>query len=601
LGRALSTAVVSVSLISAANAAVTPSGDVDPDTDPTSWGWWTTANIGVDGTGSLQITDGDSITSGGAGNSIGYGSGATGMVTVDGVGSAWRVDADLIVGDQGDGTLDITSEGSVTSLASDTTLGFAVGAVGRATVSGNGSQWNNSHFYVGDSGQGQFDINQGGLVDSTYVYVGNQAGSQGRVTVTGAGSTWNCSQTQIGVNGFGTLRIEDAATVTGGSWVTVGDGLNGEGEVTLDGVGSSWTASYLSVGGYSGAGQGTVSITNGATLTQDNSTYIGGYDWRGAGSRGDVTVTGAGSTWNCGGAVYVGRAGGQGTLSVSDGGVVTAPSRFDASYRFYIGGDQTDSDAMGQVTVDGAGSSLSNLYSLHVGTYQSTGTLRIANGGHADFYWWAYIGDSTGAMGSVIVEQVGSTLIGDGHLYVGLDRGNGALQVAHGASVVCAGSSVGYFDDSVGRVTINGAGSTWRNTDDVWIGRDGGSGILTITDDGLVVIDGQLSIGSGADGDNGVDMSNGGMLAITGNGAESLDDFLLLVIGTDAIRYWDESASDWALLTDATRGIDYTLEYITTGDLAGYTLLTVTAVPEPATLGLLALGGLALIRRRRAA
>ena len=82
------------------------------------------------------------------------------------------------------------------------------------------------------------------------------------------------------------------------------------------------------------------------------------------------------------------------------------------------------------------------------------------------------------------------------------------------------------------------------------------------------------------------------MLALLGDADDSLADFLNLISGTDAIRYWDDSISGWADITGATYGVDYTLTHLTTGDLTDYTMLTVTAVPEPATLALLGLGGL---------
>jgi hypothetical protein len=53
--------------------------------------------------------------------------------------------------------------------------------------------------------------------------------------------------------------------------------------------------------------------------------------------------------------------------------------------------------------------------------------------------------------------------------------------------------------------------------------------------------------------------------------------------------------SAWRSLQYATYGTDYTLDYITEGELAGYTLLT---VPEPCNLILLGLGGL-LLRRTK--
>ena len=60
--------------------------------------------------------------------------------------------------------------------------------------------------------------------------------------------------------------------------------------------------------------------------------------------------------------------------------------------------------------------------------------------------------------------------------------------------------------------------------------------------------------------------------------ANDIAGYLALVNGTDAIKYWD--GTNWAGILDATYGVDYTLEYLTTGDLAGYTLLTVH-VPGP--------------------
>ena len=90
--------------------------------------------------------------------------------------------------------------------------------------------------------------------------------------------------------------------------------------------------------------------------------------------------------------------------------------------------------------------------------------------------------------------------------------------------------------------------------------------------------------GCGDDDDNGGDdsflnMVTGGKLALAGNADASLADFLDLIEGTDAIRYWDTTVHDWADITGATPGTDYTLEYLTTGDLAGYTLLTVGTAP----------------------
>ncbi|MCD6378209.1 MAG: PEP-CTERM sorting domain-containing protein [Planctomycetes bacterium] len=79
---------------------------------------------------------------------------------------------------------------------------------------------------------------------------------------------------------------------------------------------------------------------------------------------------------------------------------------------------------------------------------------------------------------------------------------------------------------------------------------------------------------------------------------ELLHEFLARVKGTDEIEYWD--GTDWSKITNAMAGEDYFIVYHDDGDLAGFTVLTVTAVPEPATLMLLlTCGVLAIMRNRR--
>jgi hypothetical protein len=74
-------------------------------------------------------------------------------------------------------------------------------------------------------------------------------------------------------------------------------------------------------------------------------------------------------------------------------------------------------------------------------------------------------------------------------------------------------------------------------------------------------------------------MASGGMLALKGDADGSIGEFMNLVAGTDAISYWDQAGSSWTTMTHATADMNYTLKYLTDGDLAGYTLLTYYGTP----------------------
>ena len=92
---------------------------------------------------------------------------------------------------------------------------------------------------------------------------------------------------------------------------------------------------------------------------------------------------------------------------------------------------------------------------------------------------------------------------------------------------------------------------------------------------------GTLTIDLNGVGNSFVNMATGGKLALWGNADSSLAQFLGLVAGTDAIRYWSASLARWTPLTAAGLGSQYTLQYQTAGELTGYTLLTVLASGPP--------------------
>ena len=535
--------------------------------------------IGGSGTGTLNIQDGGSVSN--TVGYIGYNTGSTGVATVDGSGSTWTNSNIFCVGYYGQGTLNITNGGAVSNNSSGYIGYWSTGVV---TVDGIGSTWNNSgdysYLYVGYEGQGTLNITNGGAVSNTYCRIGYGSGSTGVVAVDGSGSTWtNNDSLYVGYNGQGTLDITNGGAVISNDYGYIGLSFGSTGVVTVDGNGSTWTnSSSLYVGRY---GQGTLNITNDGAVS-NSSGYIG-YS---SGSTGEVTVDGSGSTWANSSFLYVGY-NGQGTLNITNGGAVSNAN----------GNIGNGSGSTSVVTVDGSGSTWTNSGELNVG-YSGQGTLNITNGG-AVSNGWGYIGTYSGSTGVVTVDGSGSTWTNSVSLYVGGRDGQGTLNITGGGAVSNSTGYIGREDGSTGEVTVDGSGSTWTNSGDLLVVGYEGTGTLNITNGGLVSVAGTLTIDNDSDGNGFINMATGGMLALYGDADDSLTAFMGLINGTDAIRYWDDSILDWADITGAIYGDDYTLSYLTAGDLADYTVLTVTAVPEPASAILLLLGALAVFRQRR--
>ena len=609
------TAVIMMSVglcTSIAGAAITAAGDVSP-ADPGTWTTSTNARIGLFGAGSVGVDDDSNLVS--DCGYLGFNIGSTGAVTVSDAGTTWSNSSNLDVGYYGRGTLNIASGGAVTNTSGH--IGAHSGSMGVATVSGAGSTWTNSDYLdVGSSGNGALNIaNDGLVVVGKNTYVARHAGSAGVVNfeegtlttgvflgnpsdLSGTGTintnglvsdvdlifdaTHDLTQTLIldgpgqnitvnldadgsrsmgaGYSGNGSMHISDGRTVQSTDGY-LGHQSGSNGIVTVSGIGSTWANSDNLHVGFSG--DGALDITDGGAVSNTNC-YIGA----GLGSTGVVTISGNDSTWTNSADLHIGfNVGAYGALDITDGGTVS-------SVHSYIG---RDAASEGVVTVSGAGSTWSNFF-LYIGWLHSTsdGALYIADGGTV-INPFAIIG--LGATGAVAVNGAGSTWTAQ-KLIVG-ETGYGRLDITNGGVVSNHRGSIGSMPTSTGVVTVSGIGSTLTYSDYLRVGFSG-DGSLLIDNGGLVSVGDELTIDFDLDGGSFINMGTGGMLALNGNTGDSLASFLGLIEGTDAIRYWDESIWDWAHITGATPGDDYTLDYLTEGDLAGYTMLTVTApIPVP--------------------
>ena len=357
-----------------------------------------------------------------------------------------------------------------------------------------------------------------------------------------------------GFKGVGTTTISDGVTV-GSTMGTVGYRDGSDGTFNVDGAGSTWTNSGDVTVGHAGTGE--LNITNGGAVS-NNRSVIGGYD---PAASGTVNVDGAGSTWTNTSDIKVGWRG-DAILRITNGAVVT---NTDASL-----GDEPS--GTGTAIVDGPGSTWTNTEDLRVGYSDGTGVLTITNGGTVSNYY-GILGYYAGSSGTVTVDGVGSSWTSTGRLLVGRNAGSGVLNIIDGGTVNSARGNIGGSQaNSSGLVTVDGVGSRWLNSGDLLVGDDG-EGDLAISNGGLVRVTGAMSMGGSSQ--NTVNMATGGMLALLGNAAGSVQAFLDLVDGHDTILYWDSSAGDWDSITQATFGVDYSLDYFTSGDLAGYTMLTV--------------------------
>ncbi len=334
---------------------------------------------------------------------------------------------------------------------------------------------------------------------------------------------------------------------------------------------SRWGTVYIGKDAY-----GLLCVDGGTDVESWN--VILGY---GSGATGEATITGAGTTWenriwHFKDYILVGGFG-TGIMNITSGGAVS-------SYSTVLGGW---AGSQGTVTVSGNGSILNNSFGLSIGQLDTgKGTLNIINRG-AVVNDYADVGQEIGSEGTVTVHGPDSTWTNNHNLNVGRN-GTGTLNITGGGTVICgsgeteARADIGSGYDATGKVTVDGAGSTWKNHCTLNVGFHGAAA-LNITNGGKVDCDYYCYIGnqSGSTGKVTVDGANStltnshlsvgqygvGTLNITGGGTVSSS-----VDGGSSVCYiGDNSASEGTATVDGA-GSAWNADYLVVGNSGRGTL-----------------------------
>ncbi|MET0747041.1 MAG: autotransporter domain-containing protein [Rhizobium sp.] len=485
-----------------------------------------TANVTVENGGTLKTSS--SYIGGGTFNSIG-----SGNVIVTGTGSLWDATLNasgvsvpstimLLANPTGGSAIDIRAGGK---LVSGFTLIGSSGLPGTntaLTVDGSGSSWVSPYesiigyegsYAVGQTAasSGTVTVSGGATASSATMLVGRIRDSvspgtaDDRLTVTGVGSNLTVSPgngftglLDVGFLGSGQMTVSNGATVNStrgiigyssaaaGAWSTNAPAMNSFGDATVTGLGSSWTiGNALIVGDNvqgttngllgtfaigSGTSRGLLTIEDGAVVS-DASAVVGAN----TGATGAVDVTGAGSLWTTTGNVQLGP-GGSGSLSVDDGGAVSASDILLYSQgTLVLGTGSISSDIDGGAagvgtfsTIDGTG-----LVSGDIGASAAIGLLAVAPPtGNSSLTI-----DGSLRATTTTISQNGTLTVGTGGAVGTIASAitdDGALIVNHSDNLILNGSIAGTGNFNLqgpGTFTINGASNPLTGLTTVEAGR----------------------------------------------------------------------------------------------------------------------------------
>lgn len=483
---------------------------------------------------------------------------------------------------------------NILAIAASLSMATATPALATITPSGDvdpSPPVANQGVTVGDAGTGSLTIDGGSsfstgtTTNDQSVIIGNQATGDGTVLVDGFDSILETKFLRVGVEGTALFTASNEAVVI----VADDFSIRGDNTATVTGDGTLFqVADSIFLNGPTAA---TLNIQNMATFeilptNGDNRFFIGSD----AGTKGVVNITNEGSLVfsNNGTApfrTFVGTQSdtAQGELNILSGGNASL-GRID------VGDDSDNNGASGVINVDGAFSFL-NVVQTVTGdsTGNGAGDINLGTGGHgvlnitggaavnvADDIFVALGDDSSGEL-NVIDGTLG---VGDG-LFVGYN-GTGPLTVGTGGEIT-ANRFVVTNTAANPNITPGDAVVTFELSKDTF--GDELNGLISTND---------FSFRSG---------TRELILDLDDLATFEIGDTFLLVdydtigqnlSGAATTQAFDNVGDDQTIFFE---GVEFLIDY----DDPNFngTALTATVVPEPASLALVGLGGLAMMSRRR--
>ena len=281
----------------------------------------TQASMTLSDTSTLEVTDSGSLSDGGTVDLADTAASAVSATVA--TGGRWTVAGGVTVGDAGHATLTVSTAtldaaAGLPNGAIGLSLGQAATGTGTLDVTAGGRVDVAERADIGVAGTGLLSIDNGSATlgdGTTGVLVGVDAGGRGRLSVDGGGSLAIRGMAVVGGAGTGSLDVTGATASVSGNLI-LGE-AGGRGHVHVGAGGRLAIAGALVSGGF-GGGTGSVTVTDGGTITTD----------------GSVALVGATLSADAGSAVLVGDGIAQaGQVVIGADGVVAGFGAIDGAVR----------------------------------------------------------------------------------------------------------------------------------------------------------------------------------------------------------------------------------------------------------------------------
>ncbi len=376
-----------------------------------------------------------------------------------------------------------------------------------------------------------------------------------------------------------------------------------------NGFAKTFTGYEVSVGQY-WSNNNTFSIIEGASATLHDAPVNIGY----LADNNSMTVSGAGSKWvstwtgwGDSSTIFVGFGGNSNTLTISNGGSVK-------STHFMIGAGNTEENAEANgntITVTGSNSILDASSNVRVGYQNANNNQLNVNDGATFKSTNFYVGSENAINSSATIDGAGTTWTNRNDLQVGtLFADTSSLTISGGAKatsgfgdgITNAKTNIGTWGSTDSQIVISGEQSSLALRSDLAIGDANGAtnSVLRIEDGGLLKLGDSTKTGilTFGTGSDSVIRIDDGFFAWYGDQVTTLETFIL----GGRFEIWDAENSDWiagSLDNLFLRYVIGTGETETNGLYSDLNGYTIiTTIPEPSTWALVALSAAGLVFAR---